>query len=410
MITGRNEYQLLALIHQAVSVTLEGVNSDWTVVALASCGYLHAILGETDTAYRFGKLALQIVEEGTPSGQNARATGMTYFSVWHWKKPYHDCLGPFLRAYKMALDTGAIEDLCFSIMAYCTVYYLCGLQLDPFEKDMRRFAEVMEDYGQTYFLAIYKTQVQFILNLMGQSDDPTILSGEAMDQEECLQMWTKDPKSRALQFLRLNRMILAYFFDDLPLADKMASELCPPIKFGRGVWLAPRFLFEGLIAFGLVKSTRHRRRYQRRGLRFLHKLEIFVRSGNVNCHHMMLLLRAELASLDNGVSREVQAAYDKAIRAAGRMGFTHHQAVGNELAGVYFLEQGKDRAWASTYLSRARELFDQWGAKAKVQHMDKKYKELVVRSNGLLLRSRSLSARTRFEEMAGNSGSIDFEM
>jgi hypothetical protein len=32
----------------------------------------------------------------------------------------------------------------------------------------------------------------------------------------------------------------------------------------------------------------------------------------------------------------------------------------------------------------------------------------MVYSNGLLLRSRALSARTRFEEMAGNSGSIDF--
>jgi hypothetical protein len=66
-------------------------------------------------------------------------------------------------------------------------------------------------------------------------------------------MWSKDPKSRALQLLRLNRMILAYFFDDLPLADKMASELFHPVKFGPETWLAPQFLFEGLIAFGLAK-------------------------------------------------------------------------------------------------------------------------------------------------------------
>jgi hypothetical protein len=413
MVTGRTDYQHLALI-QNISVTLEGVNSDWTVVSFGACGYLFAIFGETDTAYRYGKLALQMVDEGSHSSQDARATVMTYFCVWHWKNPYHDCLGPFLRAYKMALDTGAIEDLFFSIIGYSIVYYHCGLQLDPFEKDMRRFTEVLEDYGQTYFLAIYKTHVQFILNLMGQSDDPTILTGEAMDQEECLRMWTKDPNSRALQLLRLNRMILAYFFDDLPLADKMASELCHPVKFGPGAWLAPRFLFEGLIAFGLAKSTRHRRRYQRRGLRFLRTLEKFVRNGNVNCHHMMLLLRAELASLNSRSDPEkVQRAYGDAIMAAGKLGFMHHQAVGNELAGVYFLEQRKDRAWASTYLSRARELFDQWGAKAKVQHMDKKYNELMVCSNELLLRSRALSARTRFDEnqMASRSRrEIEFGM
>jgi predicted ATPase len=413
MVAGRTEYQLLALIHQAVSVTLEGVNSDWTVVQLAACGYLYALFGETDTAYRFGKLALQLIGEGSHSSQDARATGMTYFSVWHWKNPYHDCLGAFLRTYKMSLDTGAIEDLFFSIMGYSIVYYHCGLQLDPIEKDMRRFAEVLEDYGQTYYLAIYKPLLQFIFNLMGQSDDPKILTGEAMDQEEYFQMCTKTQNQRGLQLLRLTRMFLAYFLNDLQLANRMAAKLDPPVKDGPVPYLGPRFLFEGLIAFGLAKSTGRRRRYRSRGLRFLRKLEKFVDEGNNNCHHMMLLLRAELASLDNDVSREVQVAYDKAIRSAGRMGFMHHQAVGNELAGVYFLEQRNDRTWASTYLTRSWELFDQWGAKPKTQHMEEKYKDLVVLSTVLNCRSRSISARARFDEnkMASRSRrEIEFGM
>jgi hypothetical protein len=147
----------------------------------------------------------------------------------------------------------------------------------------------------------------------------------------------------------------------------------------------------------------------------LHKLENVVGSGNVNCHHMMLLLWAELASLHSRSDPEkVQRANGDAIMAAGKLGFMHHQAVGNELAGFYFLGQRKDRAWASTYLSRARELFDQWGAKSKVQHMDKKYKELmVVCSNELLLRSRAMSARARFDEnkMASRSRrEIEFGM
>jgi predicted ATPase len=412
--TGNTEYQLLALI-QATSVTLQGATNDWTVVSLAACGYLHSMFGEYDTAYRYGKLALQMVgESNTHSRQDARGTIMTYFSVWHWKHPYHDCLAAFLRAYKMALDNGAIEDLYFAITSYSIIYYICGLQLDPIQKDMKRFAEVLEDYGQTYFLALYQPQKQLILNLMGQSDDPTTLTGEGMNQEEFFQMCTETRNQRALQHFHLIRMFLAYFFDDLQLADSMASELSPPIKDGPSPWLAPRFLFEGLIAFGLAKSTyRSRRRYRRHGLGFVRKLEKFVDQGNVNCQHMVLLLLAELASIDNGASKQVQAFYDKAIRAAGRTGFTHHQAIGNEQAGLYFLNKQKDRAWAATYLTRAWELFDHWGAKAKTQLMEKKYEGLLVISTQIRFPSELGSARARFDEKQMASGSrkgIEFSM
>jgi hypothetical protein len=67
---------------------------------------------------------------------------------------------------------------------------------------------------------------------------------------------------------------------------------------------------------------------------------------------------------------------------AGKLGFLHNQALGNERAGVYFLEQG-DNAWASTYLSRARQLFREWGAMAKVKQMDLKYKDLFEKESEL---------------------------
>jgi hypothetical protein len=254
--------------------------------------------------------------------------------------------------------------------------------------------------------------VQFILNLVDTTcDDPTILTGEAMNQEECLRLWSNTPNPRAMTHFTLNRMNLAYFFDDLPLADKMASQLCHPLEFGPVPWLALRYFFEGLICIGLVKSAGHRRRYQRRGFRFLRKIENFVRGGNVNCHHMMLLLRAEYIALtshsDPGM---VQHAYGDAMTAAGKLGFMHHQAIGNERAGVYFLEQQNDKAWASTYLSRAWALFELWGAQAKVRHMEAKYKELIIQPTNYSAKSNVIMARTRFDEMPVDSGSIDFDM
>jgi hypothetical protein len=90
---------------------------------------------------------------------------------------------------------------------------------------------------------------------------------------------------------------------------------------------------------------------------------------------MILLLQAETLSASSADSEVVRKSYDNAITMAGKLGFLHNQALGNERAGVYFLEQG-DNAWASTYLSRARHLFREWGALAKVDQMDLKYRYL----------------------------------
>jgi predicted ATPase len=261
---------------ESILIVMDGSKSDWTSLVLAASGMIFAFTGEIDTAYRYGKLALRMMDKGTNSSQDGRAIVVTYLFVWHWKNPYHDCLEAMLRAYKIALDAGDIEYLFFSILGYSVTYYQCGLQLDPIAKDMRRFRDLLEYYGQTYYLSMFQTQEQFILNLMDKCDDRTILTGEAMNQEECLRLWSKTPNPRAMTHLTLNRMYLAYFFDDLPLAEKMASELCHPLEFGPVPWLAIRFFFEGLICFGLAKSASCRRRYQRRGLRFLRKLEKFV--------------------------------------------------------------------------------------------------------------------------------------
>jgi hypothetical protein len=213
--------------------------------------------------------------------------------------------------------------------------------------------------------------------------------------------------------LTLNRMCLAYFFDNLPLAENMASELYHPLEFGPVPWLALRFFFEGLICFGLAKSACHRRRYQRRGFRFLRNLEKIVIGGNANYHHMMLLLRAGYIALtshsDPGM---VQRAYGDGITAAGKLGFMHHQAqsIGDERAGLYFLEQQNDKAWASTYLSRAPALFGLWGARARVRHMEAKYKELAIQPASSNIKSSVIMSRTRFDEMRVDSGSIDLYM
>jgi predicted ATPase len=401
LVTGNTEYHILALL-QALSTMLTRGHYKGSGLTLAFVGFLFHVFADFDSAYHYVKLALKIAARGNDINEDAKTVITSYWFVVHWKKPFQDCIEPVLGALKMAMDVGDVKYTFFAIMTYSELYLHCGLRLDPIKQDMMRFVEVLEGYGQGYFLALYLPRVQLVLNLMGMSENPVVLTGEVMDQEECLATWTKSENKGALQGLFFCRMLLAYYFDDLQLAEEMSAKQISPMELGFGPWLAPRTMFQGLIAFALFKAT-GRRKYRRQGCSFLRELDAFFAGGNVNCHHMVALLRAEQASICCKDPVVVQREYDTAIMCAGKLGFKHNQALGNERAGVYFLEQ-KDEEWASTYLTRAWEIYARWGARAKVRQMEEKYGDLVnPRASGLRI-SAAIMGRPRLQDVAIKKG------
>ncbi|UCC54193.1 MAG: PAS domain S-box protein, partial [Anaerolineaceae bacterium] len=64
--------------------------------------------------------------------------------------------------------------------------------------------------------------------------------------------------------------------------------------------------------------------------------------------------------------------YEQAIRGAQENQFVHDQALANELFAQFWLEQGNDRI-AEMYMREARTLYHQWGARAKVDHLDQRF-------------------------------------
>lgn len=225
------------------------------------------------------------------------------------------------------------------------------------------------------------------------------MTGETMNQEERLRFYAESKHERALQSFYLYRMCLGYYFDDLKLAKEMSSKLFAPMKEGPTPVLAPRFLFQGLIAFALALSTNQRLIYARQGRSFLKRLKKMVRKGCINVHHMMLLLQAEEMAL-HGERDKVQEAFDAAIRAAGKLGLMHNQALGNERAGAFFLRKG-DPSWSSTYFSRAWMLYVEWGAKAKANHLETKYGTIIDKSKlSSNCSGTGIKAKSRFGKMS----------
>jgi predicted ATPase len=393
---GDSDMQASALVSLAL-LNLELGSNPYAALALSSAGFLFGVTGNYESASRYGHLAMQIIaDKEEHSVYDAKAMLMCSFAIRHLRKPLPDCLDPVLTAKQIIFDAGAVEYVYLAIVVYSNVYYHCGLCLGPLVRELSTLIETMADYGQRHALSLVECHVQYIQNLMGKSDDPLVLTGEIMNQDKSFKFYTETRQVRALQSFYIYRMCLGYYFGDLALAKEMSSKLFAPTKEGPTPVLAPRFLFQGLIAFALALSTKQRLFYERQGRLFLKRLQEMVRKGCINVHHMMLLLQAEEMAL-HGELDTVQEAFDEAIRAAGRLGLIHNQALGNERAGVFFLRKG-DTAWASTYLSRAWMLYEEWGAKAKSNHLETKYNTLIDKSK-LSYGSVGIKARSRFGRM-----------
>jgi len=91
--------------------------------------------------------------------------------------------------------------------------------------------------------------------------------------------------------------------------------------------------------------------------------------------HYDALLDAELKSL-RGQTLAAATLYQVAITFAGRSGLTQDRALGHERYGEHLCRLGLDYASdAEFHLNEAVRLYDEWGAQAKVEHLQKVHGE-----------------------------------
>ena len=101
------------------------------------------------------------------------------------------------------------------------------------------------------------------------------------------------------------------------------------------------------------------------------KIHQWAEFGPENFLHRSYLLHAELAEIRDQ-SYEAAAFYDQAIAAAQQHQVLCDEALSYELAAKFYMRQEREDL-AAWYLQNARACYQQWGAKAKVKHLDEHY-------------------------------------
>eukprot|EP00540_Astrosyne_radiata_P007075 CAMPEP_0116842216 /NCGR_PEP_ID=MMETSP0418-20121206/11388_1 /TAXON_ID=1158023 /ORGANISM="Astrosyne radiata, Strain 13vi08-1A" /LENGTH=471 /DNA_ID=CAMNT_0004472791 /DNA_START=29 /DNA_END=1444 /DNA_ORIENTATION=- len=327
-----------------------------------------------DAANCWGRLALRLSERYRARECDCRLFVAVNSFLMHLQKPLTTCMEHVLKGYERGMENGDVQFSCLAASLYIRMYFISGLPLEPLLNDAASFSKQTLKYKQEIAAKSTLLYYQAALNLLGRSDDPVVLRGEAMDEAD----YVESAKSMRgeVHYLWMVQIQLAFLFEDMEGADARLQDLrkerdiLGPSLF----WVPNLAMFLALTAIEMIKR-KGGFWYKLQARKYEKLLESWVKRKALNCQHKYLLVKAERTSLESNDPYEVKEMFDKAIIAATKSGFRQDAALANERAGKYWLERGNDEEeWIATdFLSQAHMLYEEWGAKAKAEQMVSKY-------------------------------------
>ena len=322
--------------------------------------------GLVKEAMRMGQVAEKIARLDDFYG--GEAVAMFHWHVGHWRRTYKRSLEPVLKIYNAQIDAGDFHHVDFSISVYSQYHLASGYDLERLSDNLQLFDSVYQDYSlPTYWHIVLPQQV--VSNLLGQTANPLMFFGDAIEQEETqIKAWEDAGEKDALEYFYFLRLFVAFFFHDVDVAVTCLERIT---KAPEGVWipwlvfLECYYMIQRLPATkGKVKKELKERIDEEKG-----KLIDWYNGGAPNPNAMVSLLEAELViALKSGKqlsAMKVQEYYNEAVDAAHDDGAAHLEAFALERVGLHFHATGVD-GLSAEYLEKAHTAYDRWGCVAKV--------------------------------------------
>jgi hypothetical protein len=394
MTPGKRTLGWIAGVRALSMACTHGINHS-TPIAIVSLASQMRTKGNVKQACEYADLAVKACDlfSEIPGGCHARVKVLVYSTIFPQARSFHSCLDPLLDANRISLRTGETEFASSSAFSYCFTYLCVGLNLGPLEPDLVAFGQEARQFGMASSVqVVFQILRQTILNLQTEVENPTVLKGEVMDQEEVLGQMEGRGRWMTLRDISTFRLMLSCIFGDLKTAEEMLGILdkypTADLSVARGHL---RRCYTGLAAFA-VGHARGKKKYLQLGTKILKQVKADVKQGSVNAHPILSLLEAEQS--------RSQGKYDEAIKLCARSGLIQHEAYMYERAGLAMLDQ-KDDGGAEYYLSLALELYNDWGALGKVFQLKSQY-AFLASSSRVNRHSTSLKARSRHEKKYAN--------
>jgi predicted ATPase/serine phosphatase RsbU (regulator of sigma subunit)/tRNA A-37 threonylcarbamoyl transferase component Bud32 len=369
----------LILAFKMVLLSIRYGNSPFSPFAYGLYAIIvNGIIGKTTPGYKLGEFSIELLKRFNIKEYETRVNLLFNLFVRHWRDKLGTTIEPFKESFQRGLETGDYE-----FAAYCSVYtgihmLHSGVNLDIVEAETKKSAEMTTKLNQELIMIAINLARQTTLNLMGKSKNRILLVGESYNELEMAPRLIESNNNASLGSLYSMKALLCFVFDNKKesLDIALKAEKCKASLIGT-VFVSLISFYSSLIYLSHCDDATTRKRL------FLLKkahtnqklLKKWARYAPENFLHKWHLVEAERHRI-HGNCLKAMKHYDKAVSLARKNGFTHEEALSNELAAKCFLSNGYEKT-GTAYMKEAFYLYTVWGANAKVDHLKETYTELL---------------------------------
>ncbi len=350
-------------------------------------------LDDIDAGYQFGQLAEQLLERFDARELKTRTLLVVNNFIRHWKDHARETIHPLLETYQIGVEVGDVEFAGLAIYVSASLSFYTGRQLEKLEQDMQHYDTVLAGIKQTRARSMNGLYRQLVLNLLGRSGNPCLLMGRSFHEEQMLPYYLETNDNTSIYYIYFSKLILCYLFDQYPEAVVFSEQAETFSQSAVGSFsIALYHFYDSLARLALLNAE------IREGIPHDHeshpadecpqcahlekvaanqqKMERWARNAPMNHLHKWYLVEAERCSV-RGHMKDAREYYDLAIDLSREHKYMNDEALACELTARFYLQQGRPRI-AHVYLHDAHYAYQQWGAHAKVTHLEQRYPQFFL--------------------------------
>lgn len=368
------------MVFKQVNLSIKYGNTSVSSCAYATYGLILAgeTVGDIETGYQFGQLALLLLHKFNVKELKARTIFIVNYFVKHWKEHLRETLNPLQNAYSIALETGDLEYAGYSVCVYCYHSYVLGKELAKVEAEMAMYSNTLSQLKQETSYYYNQLNRQVVLNLMGRAEDKCRLIGESYDETKMLPLHLKANAQNICRSLYFFKLVLCYIFQDYQQARENAKSA---EKYSdSAVGTIPLYHFYNSLVDLAIYSDAPKSEQKlilQKVKANQKKIQKWAHFAPMTHLHKFYLVEAERYRVLGENARAIDY-YDRAIALAKEHDYINEEALANELAAKFYLAWGKEQV-AQAYMTNAYYCYLRWGATAKMTDLKRQYPELLKR-------------------------------
>ncbi|MGB7439886.1 MAG: AAA family ATPase, partial [Coleofasciculaceae cyanobacterium] len=367
------------IVWTMVNLCIENGNSQLSPFAYAFYGLLLCGGGEIESGYRFGKLALRLLNKFDTRAIKTKVLNLFNGLILHWKEPASKAIKYLKETVEIGLANGDVEFACYAAIHYCSNFLLTGNSLEIVQQEQKKYIDLIQRVQQ--YFPLYHAQIwrQLALNLSGKVANVNYLRDEFFDEFAMLPALQKTNNLMSLYAIYLVKGIINYLFKNYQEALENTALAAEYEHGATGSFTVAQNSFYYSLAllaqYHQVNQDEQVAYWQKVAVN-QQKLKNWANHAPMNFQHKYDLVEAEKA---RALGQNWQAAelYERAIKGAKAHKYLQEEALAYELAAEFYLACDMEEI-AQTYLSKAHFNYQRWQAWAKVEDLEARYPQFLT--------------------------------